>query len=55
MKRRKLREGLDAVKSETKEALETVLSELNQGQRKKIEKIEEVRALLNRYGVEVSE
>lgn len=41
-----------AVKSETKTALLTMLSALNQGQRKKMVKNAEVGALLDRYGVE---
>jgi len=48
-------EKAEAMKAETKEALETVLAELNQGQRKKIVKNEKVKALLERYGVEISE
>lgn len=38
-------------KAETKNALETVLGELNNGQRKKIKQNEKVKALLDRYNV----
>lgn len=47
-----LTEKVDALKGETKEAIETILAELNQGQRKKILKNEKVKALCERYGVE---
>lgn len=40
-----------ALKAETHDALQTVVDELNQGQRKKIIKNENVKALLDRYGV----
>ena len=53
MKKADLDAAVAAVKAETKVALETVLRELNQGQRKKLAKDDAVRALLNRYGVEV--
>lgn len=42
---------VEAVKTETKEALQTVYDALNQGQRKKIVKDEAVKALFDRYGV----
>lgn len=45
-------EKAQAVKAETKEALEVVLSELNHGQKQKLVKNEKVKALLDRYGVE---
>ena len=51
MKKAKLKEKTEAVKSETKYALETILDNLNQGQRKKIEKVPEVKVLLERYGI----
>lgn len=40
-----------AVKNETKTALETVYNELNNGQRKKLLKNAEIKALFDRYGV----
>jgi len=42
----------EAIKAETKEALETVYSALNAGQKKQIIKDEKVKALFERYGVE---
>lgn len=47
-----LNEAVNACKTETKEALETVLAELNQGQRKKIIRNERVKPILERFGVE---
>ena len=38
--------------NETKEALQTVFDELNNGQQKKILKNDTVKALFDRYGVE---
>ena len=51
MKKAKLKEKTEAVKSETKIALETILENLNQGQRKKIMNVPEVKVLLERYGI----
>ena len=45
--------AVQAAKDETKTALENILSELNHGQRKKLAENPAVRALLERYGVEV--
>ena len=42
-----------AYKAQTREAIETILGELNQGQRKKILKNANVKALCERYGVEI--
>ena len=42
-----------AYKAQTREAVETILGELNQGQRKKILKNEAVQTLCERYGVEI--
>ena len=44
-----------AVKTETRNALQTRYSELNRGQQKKILKNEDVKALFDRYGVEYGE
>lgn len=55
MLRQDLINKVAAVKEETKNALQTVYDELNQGQRKKIIKNEEVKALFDRYGVTYSE
>lgn len=45
--------AVQAAKDETKTALEAILSELNQGQRKKLAADPSVQELLERYGVEV--
>jgi hypothetical protein len=44
-------EKAEIVKTETKEALQTVFDALNKGQQNKILKDEEVKALFDRYGV----
>ena len=53
--KRKLRENVGKVKGDTKSALQTMYDALNQGQRKKIVKNPEVKALFDRYGVEYEE
>ena len=53
MDKAELQARVAAAKQQTKTALETVLAELNKGQRKKLAKNPEVAALLERYGVEV--
>lgn len=45
----------EAVAADTKFALQTVYDALNQGQRKKILKNAQVKALFDRYGVEYGE
>lgn len=45
-------EKAQTVYDETKTALETVLAELNHGQRQKLMNNEKVRELLDRYGVQ---
>lgn len=52
MKKIDLIEKVTAVKTETKNALQTIYNALNQGQQKKIVKNAEVKALFDRYGVE---
>lgn len=52
MKKVDLNNKVTAVKTETKNALQTMYDALNQGQQKKILKNEEVKALFDRYGVE---
>lgn len=52
MFKQELFEKVAAVKVETKNALQLVFDELNNGQQKKILKNEEVKALFDRYGVE---
>lgn len=44
-------EKAEAVKTETKEALQTVYDALNTGQQNKLLKDEAVKALFDRYGV----
>lgn len=51
MKKIVLKEKTEAVKNETKTALQTMYDALNQGQQKKIVKDEQVKALFDRYGV----
>ena len=46
-----LREKIIAYNKEVKEALETILAELNKGQQKKLLKSERVKALFVRYGI----
>ena len=51
MKRQDLFDKVTAAKMETKNALQTMYDALNQGQRKKIVRNKEVKALFDRYGV----
>ena len=44
--------AVDAAKTETKEALQTMYDALNHGQQQKILKNDNVKALFDRYGVE---
>lgn len=53
MKKQELNAKIEAVVNETKAALQTVYDALNHGQQQKILKNEDVKALFNRYGVEV--
>ena len=48
-----LNEAVKACKEETKEALQTVYDELNNGQQKKLLKNETVKALFERYEVTI--
>lgn len=52
MKRQDLFNRVAAVKTETKNALQTIYDALNHGQQQKIIRNEEVKALFDRYGVE---
>ena len=49
--KKKLQENVKAVKNETKAALQLIFDNLNQGQRKKLLKNEEIKRLLKFYGV----
>ena len=52
MTKTQLNELVAAYKAQTREAVETILGELNQGQRKKILRNEAVAALCERFGVQ---
>ena len=52
MTRDKLTAAVAAAKSETRDALQTVYDALNSGQKNKILKNEQVKALFERFGVE---
>ena len=52
MTRDKLAAAVAAAKSETRDALQTVYDALNSGQKNKILKNEQVKALFERFGVE---
>ena len=52
MTKQELSAAVQAVKTETKDALQALYNELNHGQQKKLIKNETVKTLLNRYGVE---
>lgn len=51
MTKAELTRAVEAAKSETRDALQTIYDALNQGQRKKIVKVEAVKTLFDRYGV----
>lgn len=51
MTKQELSAAVQAVKTETKDALQTMYNELNHGQQKKLLKNEKVKALFDRYGV----
>lgn len=55
MKKTELTAAIQTVKTETRNALQTMYDALNSGQKKKIVKEEAVKALFDRYGVEYSE
>ena len=52
MKKRTLDERVNTLKSETRDALQTLYDNLVPGQKKQIIKAPEVKALFDRYGVE---
>ena len=55
MNKQELTAAVDAAKTETRNALQTVYDALNQGQRKKIVKDEKVKAYFDLYGVKYEE
>lgn len=52
MNKEALNKAVEICKAETKEALQTVYDELNNGQQKKLLKNETIKALFDRFGVE---
>lgn len=52
MTKTELTERVDALKTETHDALQTVYDSLNKGQRQKLIKNEKIKTLFDRYGVE---
>ena len=52
MTKDKLTAAVDAAKTQTRDALQTVYDSLNNGQQKKLLKNEEVKALFDLYGVD---
>lgn len=55
MKKSELTAAVEAAKTETRTALQTVYDALNQGQQKQIVKDEAVKKLFDLYGVEYGE
>lgn len=53
MTRAELTQATNACIETTRAALQTIWDEINKGQRKQLYKIPEIKALLDRYGVEV--
>lgn len=51
MTKAELARAVEAAKSETRDALQTMYDAMNNGQRKQIVKVETVKALFDRYGV----
>lgn len=54
MRTKELRDATERLKTETRDALQTVYDALNKGQQQKLLKNEAVAALFERYGVEVT-
>lgn len=55
MKKSELVAAVQTVKTETRNALQTMYDAMNPGQKKQIVKDETVKALFNHYGVEYTE
>lgn len=53
MKKRILEERVEALTTETKDALQLLWDNVNKGQKKKLYKMPEIKDLLDRYGVVV--
>lgn len=52
MTKAELTRAVEAAKRETRDALQTMYDAMNSGQRKQIVKVEAVKTLLDRYGVQ---
>ena len=52
MNKRVLNDRVAKVKSDTKTALQILFDSINQGQQKQVVKIQEIKELFDRYGVE---
>lgn len=52
MNKETLNKAVEICKAETKEALQTVFDELNNGQQKKLLKSEKIKVIFDRFGVE---
>lgn len=52
MTRTELTERVDALKTETHDALQTIYDNLNKGQRSKLLKNEKIKSLFDRYNIE---
>lgn len=55
MRKQELNKAVETAKTETRDALQTMLDALNQGQQKKIVKDEKVKELFDTYGVDYNE
>ena len=55
MTKEQLTSATDACIETTREALQTLWDNINKGQQKQLYKRQEIKALLDRYGVEVDE
>lgn len=53
MKKSELDAAMQAAKTEYRESLQTLWDAINKGQRKQLYKIPEIKAILDRFGVEV--
>lgn len=53
MKKRELKQAVETYVATTKDALQLLWDNINQGQRKQLYKREEIKVLLDRYGVNV--
>lgn len=54
MTKKELADALRAARAEYKEGLQTLWDSINKGQQKQLYKKDEIRAILDRFGVEVN-